>query len=121
MNIDDFGRQQQEWGERARTAQALAAQALARLLAIAERSDTGQAGRVAQFLAATYNGRNYAFDLFDLRAVDVEISDDMLVCIDALRWGKADLYKLLPDGAMRISAVIATWAVPSRSSAPSGG
>ena len=64
---------------------------------------------MAQFLAATYNGQSYSFDLFELRTVDVEISDDMLVCLDALRWGKADLYKLLPDGVKRIEAAIAAW------------
>ena len=51
----------------------------------------------------------FRFDPFDLRAVDVEISDDMLVCLDALRWGKADLYKLVPDGDRRVRAVIEAW------------
>ena len=114
MNFDDLGRQQQVWAERARAAQAAAAQALGRLLRLAERHDTGQAAHVVQFLAATHNGHSYSFDLFDLRTVDVEISDDMLVCLDALRWGKADLYKLLPDGAQRIESAIAAWGLKPR-------
>lgn len=85
---------QDEWERRATQAQGCAAQAYERLMTIAERSDTGQACRIAQFIAGTYNGQ-FHFDLFDLRAMDVSIGDDMLACLDALRWGKADLYKPL--------------------------
>ena len=33
----------------------------------------------------------------------------MLACLDALLWGKADLYKLVPDGERRVQAVITAW------------
>lgn len=89
--------------------QAGAAQALARLLDLAEHRNSGQIRRVALFLAGTYNGEDFPFDLFELRTVDVAISHDMLVCLDALRWGKADLYKLVPDGERRVRAVIDAW------------
>lgn len=101
----------EQWEQRAHAAQAKAAQALLRLTELAERSDTGQARRVAGFLASTFNGSLYPFDLFELRALDVSLSDDALVCIDALRWGKADLYKLLPDGERRMAALIANWGI----------
>ena len=114
MSIGEIGRQLGEYDERARAAQAAAAQALGRLLQIAERTDSGQAGRIAQFIAATYNGHSYGFDLFDLRAVDVEISDDMLSCLDALRWGKSDLYNLIPDGDRRIQAMCKAWGIVAR-------
>jgi len=74
-----------------------------------------QARRVALFLAATHSGADYPFDLFELRALDVCISDDMLLCIDALRWGKADLGSLLPDGLSRVGAVIQQWGLQSLS------
>ena len=61
---------------------------------------------VALFIASTFNGRKFPFDLFEMRAVDVEISDDMLCCLDALRWGRADLYRLVPDGESRVRRVI---------------
>ncbi|NRF71402.1 hypothetical protein HLB44_30895 [Aquincola sp. S2] len=109
--MKDFERQQREWDSRAQTAQAAAAQALARLLALAEKHDTGQARRVALFLASTYDGQAFPFDLFELRAVDVAISDDMLACMDALRWAKADLHKLVPEGERRILAVLADWGI----------
>lgn len=51
----------EEWLRRANIAQAKAAQAFARLLKIAEESDTGQARRIALFLAGTFNGRAYPF------------------------------------------------------------
>ena len=33
----------------------------------------------------------------------------MLLCIDFLRWGQADLYRLVPDGERRVRAVIEKW------------
>ncbi|MBS0230362.1 MAG: hypothetical protein JSS52_04290 [Proteobacteria bacterium] len=94
---------------RAQRAQAAAAQALERLLNLAETRDSGQIHTVARFIASTFNGQAFPFDPFDLRAVDVAISDDMLVCLDALRWGRADLYKLVPDGERRILAMCQAW------------
>ena len=85
------------------------AQAFARLLQLAETRDSGQIPRVARFLAATYNGQAFQLDPFELRAIDIAISDDMLCCLDALRWGRADLYTLVPDGDARVRAVIDRW------------
>jgi hypothetical protein len=95
----------------ARAAQAMAAQALGRLLHLAQTLDSGQVRRVARFIAALYDGEAFPLDLFELRAVDARISDDVLACIDALRWGRADLFKLVPDGQERIEAVIRDWGV----------
>lgn len=94
---------------RSREATIEGAQAFARLLRLAERRDSGQIIRVARFIAATYNGQSFAFDPFELRAVDITISDDMLLCLDALRWASADLYRLVPDGDARVKAVIQRW------------
>ena len=85
------------------------AQAFARLLQLAETRDSGQIPRVARFLAATYNGQAFQLDPFELRAVDIAISDDMLCCLDALRWGRADLHTLVPGGDARVRAVIDRW------------
>ena len=75
--------------------------ALQRLLQLAETRDSGQVRRVALFIAATYNGEGFPFDLFELRAVNEAVSDDMLLCIDALHWGQSDLHGLVPDGDRR--------------------
>ena len=98
-----------EYQTRSRAASATGAQAFARLLRLAEQRNSGQITRVARFHAATYNGQAFPLDLFELRAVDVAISDDMLQCLDALRWGRADLYTLVPDGDARVRAVIDRW------------
>ena len=71
---------------RSSEATAKGGQAFLRLLTLAEKRNTGQIARVAKFIASTYNGNAFPFDLFELRALDIEISDDMLLCIDALRW-----------------------------------
>ena len=103
--LDDLGTFAARSGEATRKG----AQAFARLLQLAETRDSGQVRRVSLFIAATYNGEAFPFDLFELRAVDEAISDDMLLCIDALRWGQADLFGLVPDGDRRVRAVIEQW------------
>ena len=80
-----------------------------RLLQLAETRDSDQVRRVALFIAATYNSEALPFDLFELRAVDEAISEDMLLCIDALRWGQSDLHSLVPDGDRRVRAVTDQW------------
>jgi hypothetical protein len=97
------------YATRSRDATALGAEAFGRLLRLAEERDSGQVVRVARFLAATFNGSAFPLDLFELRAVYVAIGDDMLHCLDALRWGRADLHTLVPDGERRMRAVIARW------------
>ena len=94
---------------RSRHATREGAPAFTMLLALAEQSASGQIPRIARFLAATYNGQAFPLDLFELRAVDIAISDDMLCCLDALRWGRADLYTLIPEGDARVRAVIEHW------------
>ena len=81
------------------------------MLQLAERGASGQAGHVTRFIAATYDSQDGRYDLFDLRAVDVAISDDMLICLDALRWARADLHTLVADGEARVQAVIRRWGV----------
>ena len=99
---DDMARVRQRKSE----ATAKGGQALLRLLLLAEHHDSGQATRIAGFVASTYNGQVFPFDLYELRLVDEAIADDMLLCIDALRWAQADLHTLVPDGDRRARAVL---------------
>lgn len=99
--------QEQEYEKRGRLATAQAAHAFSRLLQRASANDTGQARRVAGFIA-TVIGRA-KFDIYDLRALDVEISDDVLISIDAVRWGKGHLAELVPGGLARAEAVCREW------------
>lgn len=95
--------------EQRATASTLAGgQALERLLRLAESRDSGQILRVALFLGAVWNGARH-FDLYDLRALDVEISDDMLAVLDALRWAKVSIDDLAPSAEARIEAVLKAW------------
>src|ERR1700761_6689495 len=96
MRFDEVDRFEAQWDARARLSQGAAAHAYARLLNLAETCASGQIETVARFLASVCPRRAGAFSMFDLRAVDAEISDDMLTCIDAVRWGKADLWSLVP-------------------------
>lgn len=98
-----------EYENRGIAAQAKAAQAYARLLHLAETRDSGQVRYIARFLASSYNGTAFPWNPFELRGLDVDIGDDMLACLDALRWAKADLYHLVPDGERRVEAVMKLW------------
>ncbi len=105
----DFGEEMDRMHRRKSEATAKGGQAYLRLLSLAETGASGQARTVASFVASTYNGEAFPFDLFELRAVDEAISDAMPLCIDALRWGQADLHSLVPDGDRRVRAVIEQW------------
>ena len=94
---------------RARDATARGAPAFARLLGLAEQRDSSQVARLASFIAGAYNDDAFPFDLFELRAVDTDFADDMLACVDALRWARADLHRLVGDGDARMKAVIERW------------
>lgn len=100
-----------DYRERSRAAQATAAHAFNRLVHLAETGDTGQTARLARVIAGLYDGQAYPLDLFELRQLDVGIGDDVLLCIDALRWGMLDLYKLIANGDQRVQAVIRRWGV----------
>ena len=109
MSPDAIEAEIAQYDARSRQATQAGAQAFARLLKLAEERDSGQIARIARFLAATYNSQAFQLDLFELRAVDVAISDDMLCCLDALRWARADLHTLVPNGDARVRAVIDRW------------
>ena len=106
QDIDD---KMHRFRQRKSEATAKGGQAFLRLLGLAEAGSCGQANAVARFLASAYNGQDFPYDLYDLRLVDIAISDDMLLCLDALRWGQADLHTLVPDGDRRVRAVIEQW------------
>lgn len=94
------------WDGRAVHARGLAKMSLARLLDLAQ-LDTSSAGRrVARFLASLFDAQAWPLDLGDLSAVDIGVSDDMLVCLDARRWNKGSLFELVANGDDRLQAVL---------------
>jgi hypothetical protein len=97
-----------EWRLRSSAATAKAADALARLLQLAEERRSGQIERVALFLGSVLNGKRH-FDLYDLRTVDVAISDDMLAVIDGLRWGRVGISNMVVDADVRIDNILRSW------------
>lgn len=94
---------------RASAAERKAAVAFERLLSQAESAQSGDGRRAAVFIAGTYNGAAFPFNLFELRSVDVDVSDDMIDCIDAIRWGTSDLHELVRDGEQRVRYVLDRW------------
>jgi hypothetical protein len=70
---------------------------------------SGQARTVARLLAGLYNGADFPINPYELRGLDIALSDDVITCLDALRWAKADLHTLVPDGDHRTRAVLKCW------------
>ena len=109
MTDREFEEQMLQHHIRAEESLVAAAPAFADLLHLAETRDSGQIRRIAAFIAASYNGECFKFDLLDLRILEVAISDKMLICLDCLRWAVSDLYRLVPNGDARIQAMIDRW------------
>jgi len=47
-------------------------------------------------LTTQAGAQTFQLELLELRTADIAISNDMLSCLDALRWGRADLHTLTP-------------------------
>ena len=95
-----------EYERRSREATAAGALAFEKLLRLAEIGRSGQAKAVAKILASLYNGEDFPMDPYDLRSLDIELSDAALACLDALRWARADLHTLVVDGGKRTLAAL---------------
>lgn len=94
------------WDSRAVHARGLATLSLERLLDLAQLDSSSAGRRVARFLASLFDAQAWPLDLGDLSAVDIGVSDDMLVCLDARRWNKGSLFELVADGDDRLQAVL---------------
>jgi len=105
-NLPDLDDDHARIRRRRSEATAKGGQAFLRLLLVAEHHDSAHAKRIAGFIASTYNGQVFPFDLYELRMFDEAIADDMLLCIDALRWAQSDLHTLVPDDDRRVRAVL---------------
>lgn len=82
--------------------------ALLRLIDVAKGA-SGQSKRVARLLAGIHNGIVYPIDPADLRALDVELSDDVLSVLAMDRWASADICRLIPDGERVFADLIRDW------------
>jgi hypothetical protein len=111
-----YAQQQVEYRARSADATEKGAVAFGRLLALAETRDSGQIEKVAAFIGACWNGKRH-FDLFDLRAVDAVIGDDMLAVLEALRWGQRAIENMVPEGNRRIVDMLTAWGMYGRGQA----
>ncbi|MCY0853097.1 DUF7673 family protein [Cupriavidus sp. D39] len=81
---------------------------LVHLLELTE-SDTDQASIVAGFLAGLYNGRDFPFDLTDLRRLDEDLFEHCLAVLRLDNSAKAEVHNYFPDGQARFQRMIADW------------
>lgn len=82
--------------------------------AIREHPTTGQAARLVRFLAAMYNGDDYAFDLTDLRALDTRLANACLDYLNYDRLAKREVHHHLTGGDRELQRWIRDNQVPPR-------
>ena len=66
--------------------------------AISQYPFTGQARRLACFLAGVYNGSDFPFDLTDLRALDAALANACLDYLNYDRLARREVYRHLSGG-----------------------
>lgn len=111
MSEEAFEAREAAFIARAQEIQGRAAQAFERIVSLAETQRSGQPRRVAGLIASLYAGDVFKMDPNDLRPLDVAISDDVLVCLDAIRWGRCGLEVLIPEGDKRVQRVLEIWGI----------
>jgi hypothetical protein len=82
--------------------------------AIRENPTTGQAGRLVRFLAAVFNGYDYAFDLTELRALDGELANACLDYLNYDRLAKREVHHHLSGGDRELQRWIREYRVEPR-------
>jgi hypothetical protein len=82
--------------------------------AIREHPTSGQAGRLVRFLAAIYNGYDYAFDLTELRALDTRLANACLDYLSYDRLCKQEAHHHLAGGARELHRWIEDYRVEPR-------
>src|SRR5271168_524055 len=82
--------------------------------AIRQNPTTGQAGRLVRFLAGLYNGRDYPFDLTDLRALDTRLANACLDYLNYDRLGKREVHHHLTGGDRRLHQWLEDYGIKPR-------
>ena len=82
--------------------------------AIRQNPGTGQAGRLVRFLAAIYNGHDFAFDLTELRALDTRLANACLDYLNYDRLSKREVHHHLSGGDRELHQWIERYGVEPR-------
>ena len=76
-----------------------------RLLSRAEEPGLRPDDSVLAFVLTVSDWHRATLDMSVLRQADIPVADDMLVCLEALRWVKGDLCDVVGDGRRRVHAL----------------
>lgn len=113
LNVDATLKQRAKLTEsviRGHLATKLGCAAFTRLLGMAETRDSGQIRWIALFLHSIWNStpdNRYSFQ--NLRGLDMEIGDDMLAVIDAIRWGEIPVDSMADNLKQRMPKMLCAW------------
>ncbi|VVE56750.1 hypothetical protein PAQ31011_05138 [Pandoraea aquatica] len=112
---EDQRRAQAEWereireaSERRDTDYDAGLPALKRLFDIAH-GNSGQCRKVAAFLLGLYNGQRFPFDMTDLRSVDQEIFEDMLLVLRMDSCPRAEVHTYFANGGRAFEQLANDW------------
>ncbi|MBC7623267.1 MAG: hypothetical protein H7232_07770, partial [Aeromicrobium sp.] len=79
------------------------------LLIDVTRRDSAQCGIVARFLAGLYNGRDFPFDLTELRGLDADLFEHCLAVLRLDSNPTVEIHKYLPDGEKVFLKMLRDW------------
>lgn len=82
--------------------------------AIRQNPTTGQARRLACFLAGVYNGSDFPFDLTDLRTLDTALANACLDYLNYDRLGRREVHRHLSGGDADLQRWIDDYGLRSR-------
>lgn len=86
--------------------------------AIAAHPTSGQAKRLARFLAGVYNGQAYPFDLTELRALDTQLANACLDYLNYDRLGIDEVHKHLMRGERDLHRWLAEYGIEPAARSP---
>lgn len=90
--------------------------ALRRLLPIAQ-GNTGQSERVARILLGLYNGYRFPLDLTNLRSLDYEIMEDVLVVLRMDANCYQEVHRYFENGSKVFEQLASDWGFEKKASA----
>jgi hypothetical protein len=71
--------------------------------------DSGQAAVIARFLASLYNGKDFPFDMTELRDLDEDLLEHCLAVLRLDSRHSIEIHRYFPDGEARWQAMVRRW------------
>lgn len=85
------------------------------------RSNTGQCGTVARFLAGLYNGNDFPFNMTELRGLDPDLFEHCMAVLRLDNRPKVEIHDYIPNGNKVFLDMLQDWNLVKRPAPPPPG